>query len=291
MWPQLPQPADLGRVRGLDLRHGVAAVLVRRPDPRPGDAARPRRRAASAAVDLRHARAWAGAARRGTGTATRRPTCCWPASRRRWCVSVHTVVSFDFAVAHRARLARDDLPALLRRRRHLLRLRDGADAGDPAPRVLRPRGLHHRCATSTTWRKVMLATGLIVAYGYMMETFIAWYSGNTYERFMIVEPHRSGPYALGLLGADRSATSLAPQPLWFQRVRAQHRRRCSSSRMFVNVGMWLERFVIIVDQPAPRLPAVVVGHVLRRRSGTGRRSSARSACSSRCCSCSSASCR
>ena len=37
----VPQPADLGRVRGLDLRHGVAAVLVRRPDPRSGDAARP----------------------------------------------------------------------------------------------------------------------------------------------------------------------------------------------------------------------------------------------------------
>ena len=33
--------------------------------------------------------------------------------------------------------------------------------------------------------KVMLATGLIVAYGYMMEAFMAWYSGNPYERFMI----------------------------------------------------------------------------------------------------------
>ena len=41
---------------------------------------------------------WAGAARRGTGSATRRPTCCWPAWRRRWSLSVHTVVSFDFAV-------------------------------------------------------------------------------------------------------------------------------------------------------------------------------------------------
>ena len=39
--------------------------------------------------------------------------------------------------------------------------------------------------TSTTWRKVMLATGLIVAYGYLMEAFMAWYSGNVYERFMI----------------------------------------------------------------------------------------------------------
>ena len=35
----------------------------------------------------------------------------------------------------------------------------------------------------------MLATGLIVAYGYMMEAFIAWYSGNPYETFMMHEPH------------------------------------------------------------------------------------------------------
>ena len=36
----------------------------------------------------------------------------------------------------------------------------------------------------------MLATGLIVAYGYMMEAFMAWYSGNTYEQFMIEQPLR-----------------------------------------------------------------------------------------------------
>ena len=42
LWPQLPQPAHLGRVRGLHLRHRLAALLVRRPDPRPGHAARPR---------------------------------------------------------------------------------------------------------------------------------------------------------------------------------------------------------------------------------------------------------
>jgi molybdopterin-containing oxidoreductase family membrane subunit len=41
----------------------------------------------------------------------------------------------------------------------------------------------------------MLATGLIVAYGYMMETFMAWYSGNTYERYMITNRFE-GPYAV-----------------------------------------------------------------------------------------------
>ena len=42
--------------------------------------------------------------------------------------------------------------------------------------------------------KVMLATGLIVAYGYMMEAFIAWYSGNQYEGFMLLN-RMTGPYA------------------------------------------------------------------------------------------------
>ena len=36
----------------------------------------------------------------------------------------------------------------------------------------------------------MLATGLIVVYGYMIEVFMAWYSGNEYEQFMMYQPHR-----------------------------------------------------------------------------------------------------
>ena len=68
-------------------------------------------------------------------------------------VSVHTVVSFDFTGRDHPRLALDDLPALLRRRGDLLGLRDGADAGHPAPQGVRARRLHHACATSRTWRR------------------------------------------------------------------------------------------------------------------------------------------
>ncbi len=82
----------------------------------------------------------AGAARPGTGTATRRPTCCWPASRRRWCCRCTRSSASTSRSRIAARLARDDLPALLRRRRHLLRLRDGADAR------------RSRCASSTAWK-------------------------------------------------------------------------------------------------------------------------------------------
>ena len=91
--------------------------------------------------------------------------------------------------------------------------------------------------------KVMLATGLIVAYGYMMETFMAWYSGSPAEWFMIVN-RMTGPYRFWywLLIA---CNIVIPQLLWLGKVRAQVFLLWVIS-LVVNVGMWLERFVIIV---------------------------------------------
>jgi len=90
--------------------------------------------------------------------------------------------------------------------------------------------------------KVMLATGLIVAYGYSMEAFFAFYSGNVFERFMWVNrttgPYRHMYYALIV------CNGLAPQLMWFRRVRTSTVGLFITA-MFVNVGMWLERFVII----------------------------------------------
>jgi molybdopterin-containing oxidoreductase family membrane subunit len=91
--------------------------------------------------------------------------------------------------------------------------------------------------------RVMLATGLIVAYGYMMEAFVAWYGANPYERFMMVNrflgPYNHYYYAL------LACNVLVPQALWFARVRASTTALMVVA-MFVNVGMWLERYVIIV---------------------------------------------
>ena len=90
---------------------------------------------------------------------------------------------------------------------------------------------------------VMLATGMIVVYGYMMELFFAWYSGNIYEMFMM-KNRMFGPYAWSywmLLLCNM----LAPQMLWFKPFRTDMRLLFAIC-MFVNVGMWLERFVIIV---------------------------------------------
>ncbi|HEY7288412.1 MAG TPA: NrfD/PsrC family molybdoenzyme membrane anchor subunit [Vicinamibacterales bacterium] len=91
--------------------------------------------------------------------------------------------------------------------------------------------------------KVLLATGLIVAYGYFMETLMAWYSGNQYEQFMMMN-RVFGPYAW-VYWLVMTCNVLAPQAAWFPRVRA------SVPALFVlalvvNLGMWLERYMIVV---------------------------------------------
>jgi molybdopterin-containing oxidoreductase family membrane subunit len=91
--------------------------------------------------------------------------------------------------------------------------------------------------------KVILATGLFVAYGYMMETFMAAYSGNQYEAYMMVN-RMTGPYAAVYWGLI-FCNVVVPQALWFQRVRASIPALFAIA-MVVNVGMWLERFIIVV---------------------------------------------
>jgi molybdopterin-containing oxidoreductase family membrane subunit len=91
--------------------------------------------------------------------------------------------------------------------------------------------------------KVMLATGLIVFYGYVMELFFAWYSANTYERFMafnrVFGPYKYYWYALIF------CNGLTPQFLWFRKIRTSPLGLFLIS-LVVSVGMWLERFVIVV---------------------------------------------
>jgi Ni/Fe-hydrogenase subunit HybB-like protein len=91
--------------------------------------------------------------------------------------------------------------------------------------------------------KVMLVTGLIVAYGYGTEAFIAWYSADKYEIFVPVNRF-TGPYwwTYWLLIL---CNVMAPQVLWLKRARTNVVLLFVLS-LVVNVGMWLERFVIIV---------------------------------------------
>ncbi|MGH9380666.1 MAG: NrfD/PsrC family molybdoenzyme membrane anchor subunit [Thermoanaerobaculia bacterium] len=91
--------------------------------------------------------------------------------------------------------------------------------------------------------KVMLVTGLIVAYGYAIEAFIGWYSGVRYEGFMLWN-RLTGPYKWHYASL-MLCNILAPQAIWFKRVR-QSPLAVWIVAMFINFGMWLERFVIVV---------------------------------------------
>jgi len=91
--------------------------------------------------------------------------------------------------------------------------------------------------------KVLLATSMIVCYGYLMEAFFAWYSGNPYEQFMILN-RMTGPYA-PLYGSLLVCNAVAPQLLWFSRVRNSIPVLFVIA-LIVSAGMWLERFIIVV---------------------------------------------
>ncbi|MHB9005574.1 MAG: NrfD/PsrC family molybdoenzyme membrane anchor subunit [Limisphaerales bacterium] len=91
--------------------------------------------------------------------------------------------------------------------------------------------------------KVTLATGSIVGYAYGMEVFIAWYSGNPYERFAFWN-RAFGPYWWSYW-IMISCNVLIPQLFWFKRIR-HHMLIVWIISILVNIGMWFERFVIVV---------------------------------------------
>src|SRR5712691_9278366 len=91
--------------------------------------------------------------------------------------------------------------------------------------------------------KVMLATGLIVAYGYFIEFFMASYSGNKFDVFL-VQQRLHGPYA-PFYYALILCNILVPQLLWSYKMRHNVAVLFIMS-IVVNIGMWLERFVIVV---------------------------------------------
>ncbi len=157
-------------------------------------------------------------------------------------VSVHTVVSFDFSVAQVAGWHTTIFPPYF--------VAGAIYSGFAMVMTLSiPIRKFYNLEDFITMRhlgnmaKVMLATGLIVAYGYMMETFMAFYSGNPFDRFLIIN-RMTGPYAFfyWLLIA---CNIVIPQIMWLRSVRNNVAILFVIS-LIVNVGMWLERFVIVV---------------------------------------------
>jgi molybdopterin-containing oxidoreductase family membrane subunit len=92
--------------------------------------------------------------------------------------------------------------------------------------------------------KVILATGLMVSYGYLMEHFIAWYSGDPFERFVFWD-RRAGFYRY-IYFTQMFCNVLVPQIFWFRRFR-YNIAAIWIAALFIQIGMWTERFMIVVQ--------------------------------------------
>jgi molybdopterin-containing oxidoreductase family membrane subunit len=102
--------------------------------------------------------------------------------------------------------------------------------------LITPRHLENMC-------KILLATGMMVGYAYAIEFFISWYSGNPVEGFVFVN-RAFGPYAWAYWTMV-ICNVVTPQVFWSRRARSNP-WIIFGVALCVNIGMWFERFVIIV---------------------------------------------
>jgi Ni/Fe-hydrogenase subunit HybB-like protein len=157
-------------------------------------------------------------------------------------VSVHTVVSFDFSIAILPGWHATIFPpyfvagAIYSGFAMVLTLAIPIRAVYGLEDFITVRHLQNMA-------KVMLVTGLIVAYGYLIEAFVAWYSADKYEVFVPFN-RMTGPYA-PYYWTLLFCNLVVPQALWFRRVRS-HTIALFVIAIIVNIGMWLERFIIVV---------------------------------------------
>jgi Ni/Fe-hydrogenase subunit HybB-like protein len=158
-------------------------------------------------------------------------------------VSVHTVVSFDFTISIVPGWHSTIFPpyfvagaiysgfamvmTLALPLRHFFQLHD----------FITQRHLENMA-------KVMLATGLIVSYGYLMESFMAWYGDNPYEVYQILHDRPFGDYA-HTYWMLIVCNCLAVQLFWFKWFRTNVWALFTIA-IIINIGMWLERYVIVV---------------------------------------------
>jgi len=91
--------------------------------------------------------------------------------------------------------------------------------------------------------KIVIATGSLVGLAYMTELFIAYYSGSIWERYAFIN-RALGPYGWSYW-IMFSCNVITPQLFWFKKIRTNMLLTFIIS-IFVNIGMWFERFVIIV---------------------------------------------
>ncbi len=100
--------------------------------------------------------------------------------------------------------------------------------------------------------KIMLVTGTLVGYAYGMEMFIAYYSGSAYEKFAFWN-RAFGPYGWAYW-IMVSCNVISPQLFWFKKIRTSIPFTFIIT-IFINIGMWFERFVITITLHADFLPS------------------------------------
>jgi molybdopterin-containing oxidoreductase family membrane subunit len=161
-------------------------------------------------------------------------------------LSVHTIVSFDFAVSNLPGWHTTIFPPYF--------VAGAIFSGFAMVLTLlipirKWYGLEHLITIKhlENMAKIIMVTGTMVGYAYGMEFFIAWYSGNPYESFAFVN-RAFGPYwwAYWIM---ISCNVISPQLVWFKQVRRSPAALFVLS-IFVNIGMWFERFVITVTSLA-----------------------------------------
>ncbi|NUN07156.1 MAG: polysulfide reductase NrfD [Bdellovibrio sp.] len=158
-------------------------------------------------------------------------------------LSVHTIVSFDFAVSNLPGWHTTIFPpyfvagAIFSGFAMVVTLMTLVRIG--FPEFKNYVTLDHM----EVMNKIIMTTGMLVGYAYASEFFIAWYSGNQYERFVFVN-RAFGPYGWAYWTMV-SCNVLIPQLFWFKKLRRSIPVMFVVS-IFVNIGMWFERFVITV---------------------------------------------
>ena len=161
-------------------------------------------------------------------------------------LSVHSVVSFDFAVSQLPGWHTTIFPpyfvagAIFSGCAMVITLAVPARAFFGLKSLITPRHLENM-------NKLILATSLMVGYAYAVELFMAWYGGNSYESFAFAN-RALGPYAIGYW-IMVSCNVAIPQLFWFKKCRTTPWIMLVVA-LLVNLGMWMERFVIIIGSLA-----------------------------------------
>ncbi|TWT36953.1 Polysulfide reductase, NrfD [Posidoniimonas corsicana] len=166
-------------------------------------------------------------------------------------LSVHTIVSFDFAVSQLPGWHTTIFPpyfvagAVFSGFGMVLTLMVPAREWFGLKDLVTTRHLENMC-------KIIIATGSMVGFAYATEFFIAWYSGNPYEQFTFVN-RAFGPYwwAYWIMV---TCNVISPQLFWIKAVRTSPMLMFIIS-IFINIGMWFERFVIVMTLHRDFLPS------------------------------------